>query len=577
MNREIFRKYWRRARISAEAGGVHLIAILTAITGFVNVVSVLSPALADRMALLRRFLPLEVRHGSHLAATLAGFALLLLAVNLWRRKQTAWFLTLVALLVAAIGNLLKGLDYEVAALAVALGVVLFAMRSHYHARSDPPSIRTAGFVALAALVFTLAYGAVGFDLLDRHFGVTFDLLSALRQTVVMFTQFSTTGVQPVTGFGRYFINSIYLVAASTLGYSLYLLGQPVLVRQPSTPSDRARARAIVEQHGASALARIALLDDKSYFFSSGGSCIAFVVKGRVALALGDPIGPAGDFPGALAGFKTFCECNDWQPAFYQTPPETLDVYSAAGFSALRIGQEAIVDLAAFTTEGSAGKEWRNTNNRLTKLGLRVETHHPPLSRPLMDELRIVSDAWLTMMRGTELRFATGWFDDDYIRKSTVLCVHRPEGDISAFANLVPEYRRKEAAVDLMRHLPDVENGTMDFLFVGLFTFARAEGLSSFSLGLSALAGVGEHSAAPRTERALRYIYENVNRFYNFKGLHAYKEKFHPRWEPRFLIYPGPASLPAVATAMVRANSGDNFLWAYLRPQSGAATDSSPAE
>jgi phosphatidylglycerol lysyltransferase len=565
MTKDNLRKLLRRARTSAEAGAVHIIAILTALTGVVNVVSVLLPALADRMALLRRFLPLEVRHGSHLAATLAGFALLLLAVNLWRRKQTAWLLTEVALLVSVVSNLLKGLDYEVAILALTLGVVLFAMRSHYHARSDPPSIRTAGLVALAALGFTLAYGAIGFFLLDRHFGVKFDLPGALRQTVVMFTQFSNTGLQPITRFGRYFVNSIYIVAAATLGYSLLLLGRPVFVRQPATTDIRSQARAIVEQYGASALARFTLLDDKSYFFSPGGSSIAFVVKGRVALALGDPIGPAEDLPAALASFKTHCERNDWQTAFYQTPTETLDIYKAAGFNALRIGQEAIVDLATFTMEGSAGKEWRNTNARLTKLGLRVETHLPPLDPGLVDELRLVSDAWLTMMRGAELGFATGWFDDDYTRQSTVLAVHRPDGDISAFANLVPEYRRNEAAVDLMRHLPGVENGTMDFLFVGLFHWAKAHGYATFNLGLSALAGMGEHSTAPRTERALRYLYENVDRFYNFKGLHAYKEKFHPNWEPRFLIYPGASSLPAVATALVRANSGDNFLWAYLRP------------
>jgi phosphatidylglycerol lysyltransferase len=92
--------------------------------------------------------------------------------------------------------------------------------------------------------------------------------------------------------------------------------------------------------------------------------------------------------------------------------------------------------------------------------------------------------------------------------------------------------------------------------------------------LSALSGVGEHSAAPRTERALHYLYENVGRLYNFKGLHAYKEKFHPNWEPRYLIYPGAANLPAVATALVRANSGDNFLWSYLRPKGATATPQS---
>jgi len=73
--------------------------------------------------------------------------------------------------------------------------------------------------------------------------------------------------------------------------------------------------------------------------------------------------------------------------------------------------------------------------------------------------------------------------------------------------------------------------------------------------LSGLSGVGETPDDPSVERALHYIYEHVNQFYNFKGLHAFKEKFHPVWSPRFLIYPGSASLPPVALTLMAAHSG----------------------
>jgi phosphatidylglycerol lysyltransferase len=53
------------------------------------------------------------------------------------------------------------------------------------------------------------------------------------------------------------------------------------------------------------------------------------------------------------------------------------------------------------------------------------------------------------------------------------------------------------------------------------------------------------------------VYEHVNQFYNFKGLHAFKEKFQPDWSPRYVIYPGTASLPTTWLAVVRANSGAN--------------------
>ncbi len=544
--------------------GVRVAALLAAAMGVINVLSAVTPALTERLTLLEEFSPLEVRQGSHLAAALAGFALLVLAGNLWRRKHLAWLLTLIILVVSIFSHLIKGLDYEEAFLAAVLAVWLWFMRPHFHARSDRPSVRQGLRVLTGAAAFTLLYGATGFYLLDRHFSVNFDLIPALKQTVIMFTQFYDPGLQPITGFGRYFADSIYVVSAATIGYALLMLVQPVLVREAAPPADRARAKTIVETYGRSSLARFTLFDDKSYYFSLGGSMIAYVAKGRVAVALGDPVGPLEDVAPAISGFTGHCARNDWRPAFYQTSPDYLDLYKAAGFDSLCIGHEAIVNLCGFTLEGKAGKEFRTTLNRLKKLKHQAEFHEPPLADHLLNELRALSDEWLTMMRGAEMRFSVGWFADDYIRGGPVMVVHTASGAISAFANIVPEYQRNEVAVDIMRRRQQVENGTMDFLFVSLFEWARLKGIATFNLGLSALSGVGEHSDDPAAERALHYIYEHLNRFYNFKGLHAFKEKFQPEWSPRYLIYPGPASLPAVLAALVRADSGDEAWWSFLR-------------
>ncbi len=161
-----------------------------------------------------------------------------------------------------------------------------------------------------------------------------------------------------------------------------------------------------------------------------------------------------------------------------------------------------------------------------------------------------------MMEGAEQRFSLGWFDDAYIRSSPVAVVMDERGNITAFANLVPEYTQPEVAVDLMRRRVEVEPGTMEFLFVTMFNWAREHGYQTFNLGLSSLAGTGEQPDSPAAEKALRYIYEHVNQFYNFKGLHAFKEKFHPSWSPRYLIYPGTANLLSSVVGVIRANTGE---------------------
>jgi phosphatidylglycerol lysyltransferase len=548
----------------ARVWNVRLAALLTALMGLINIFSAITPSLANRLSLLAQFSPLMVRRGGHLTAALAGFALLLLAGSLWRYKQVAWLLTLVTLVISIISHLVKGLDYEEAILAAGLAGWLIYLRPHFHALSDIPSVKRGVQILTAALLFTLAYGGIGFYLLDRHFSVNFGLGAALRQTMVMFTQFYDPGLEPLTGFGRYFAGSIYIVGAITLGYALLMLIRPVLLRQAATPEEQTQARAIVEAHGHSSLARMTLFEDKAYWFSPGGSVVAYAAKGRAAVALGDPIGPPEDAVAAIAGFKEYCTRNDWQPAFYQTLPDYLEHYRAAGFKTFCVGHEGMVDLATFTTAGGHNKSLRSAVNRLTKLGHRTEIHQPPLADELLAELREISDEWLTMMHGREKRFSLGWFDDDYIRHAPVMAIHTPEGLISAFANIVPEYQRNEITADLMRRRPDVEGGTMDFLFVSFFEWAKEQGFDSFNLGLSPLSGVGEHPDDPAAERALHYIYEHVNQFYNFKGLHEFKEKFHPHWSPRYLIYPGPASLPAVAMALNQASTGDDFVVDYLQ-------------
>lgn len=546
-------------RSLAYLGHVRLIAFLTAVMGLLNIVSAMTPALANRAALLEQYSPLAVTHGGDLTAVLAGFGLLLLSYGLAKRKRVAWFLTLSLLLLSTISHLVKGLDYEEATLALLLALYLFWQRTHFQARSDPPSLQRAVWLVPAALLFTLFYGTVGFHLLDRHFSVNFSLDAAGRQTVAMFTQFYDPGLEPLTGFGRYFAASIYVVGFLTLGLTLMLVLRSVIIREPATEEERAQAQKIVRQYGRSTLARLLLFPDKSYWFSPGGSVVGFAVKGGTAVALGDPIGPAEDSMAAIAGFCDYCRRQGWQPAFYQALPDYLDAYRAAGLEAICTGHEAIVDLHHFTLEGKAGKPFRTAVNHMAKIGYRAEIIPPPLNPLLLAQLRDVSDEWLTMMHGKEKQFSLGWFHDEYVGHCTVIVVYNALGRIAAFANLIPEYTKNEATVDLMRCRRGVENGMMEYLFAVLLPWCKAQGYDSFNLGLSSLSGVGEDSDDPIAEKAMHDVDNPINQFYNFQGLHTFKEKFHPTWEPRYLVFPGYAALPGVWTAIVRASSGDGSM------------------
>jgi uncharacterized protein (TIRG00374 family) len=332
----------------------------------------------------------------------------------------------------------------------------------------------------------------------------------------------------------------------------------------ASDADRHRARLIIHAHGRTSQAHLALLNDKLYYFSPGGSLVPYTVSGRTAVSLGDPIGPARDAESAIRGFLDFCRQNNWMVVFAMTESDYLDVYRRAGYVHMCLGHEGVVDLTTFTLKGNIHSNFRKRFHRLTREGYRVEICEPPLSDSVLRELRQISDEWLAMTRAEEKRFFLACFEDDYVRQERVALVYTPEGGISAFANLAPEYQRKGLSIDLMRHRQKFESGTMDFLFVSLLFWAREHGYESFNLGLSPLFGVGTRPDASLMDRILNLIYEHTN-FYNFKGLNGFKAKFRPYWTPLYMVFPGWGNLLRCGLALAKANSGaGETLWSYFK-------------
>jgi phosphatidylglycerol lysyltransferase len=115
----------------------------------------------------------------------------------------------------------------------------------------------------------------------------------------------------------------------------------------------------------------------------------------------------------------------------------------------------------------------------------------------------------------------------------------------AFANLWPTITREELSVDLMRYSQLAPKGVMDYLFVEVMLWGKAQGYQWFNLGMAPLSGLEQHPLAPIWHRVGNLVFDVGGHFYNFEGLRRYKEKFLPVWEPRYLAAPGGLALPRV--------------------------------
>jgi len=193
-------------------------------------------------------------------------------------------------------------------------------------------------------------------------------------------------------------------------------------------------------------------------------------------------------------------------------------------------------------------------NKLARDGLRLEIVPAEAVAPLMPRLKEISDAWMLDKRVREKRFSLGAFDPRYLVRTPMAVVWQND-QLVGFANLFLNETKQEASLDLMRFLPDGPAGIMDYLFVELMQWARQEGYSWFNLGMAPLAGLQNRRQAPLWNRFGALVFGRGERFYNFRGLHRYKDKFDPEWEARYMAVPGGIALPMILANVASLISG----------------------
>ena len=105
--------------------------------------------------------------------------------------------------------------------------------------------------------------------------------------------------------------------------------------------------------------------------------IGYVVLGRIALTLGDPIGPAEDIPRCLTGFQDFCEQNDWEAAYYQVLPDYLNSYQQRVTMRCASAARRSSTWQPSASPGVRKRTSAQKSNKMNKLGYRAQVLQPP--------------------------------------------------------------------------------------------------------------------------------------------------------------------------------------------------------
>jgi phosphatidylglycerol lysyltransferase len=507
-----------------------LLAWATLIAGALLLLSGAMPILHTRRASLEQTLPLPVVEISHFVSSLVGALLLLLALGLHRRLDSAWWLTVGLLGIGVVASLLKGLDYEVAIFLTVIATSLIVCRHRFYRKGALLHERlTPGWIAAVSLALATSLYLGLF--VHKH----------VEYSSSLWWEFAFQGDAP-----RFLRGSIGAVIILLL-FTSWKLMSPLRPRPVEhSVESLEKAAAIVRQSGRTS-ARLALLGDKSFLFNQLGSgFIMYATRGRSWIAMGDPVGPEEERAELVWDFRGLVDQYDGWPVFYQVSEECLPIYLDQGLTLLKLGEEARVPLPTFSLEGGDRKGLRQTYRRGQRA--QVEFAVLPVEQvpSILPELKTISDAWLAEKAAAEKGFSLGFFDERYLSRFPCAVV-RDAGRIVAFANLWCGARREELSIDVMRYAPGSPQDVMEYLFIELMLWGQREGYQWFNLGVAPMSGVDDRPLAPLWNRAVHLAYSHGDRFYSFEGLRKYKEKFHPVWRPKYLASAGGIALPRILT------------------------------
>jgi lysyl-tRNA synthetase, class II len=526
-----------------------LAALAAALVGAINVASALTPTIRWRGHLLLDFEPVAAMRLLHAFALPAGTALLLVAPYLSKRRRRAWQAAIALMLALGLLDLLKGLDFEEAAITWLTAAGLARGRSAFGVHHDAITMRSAvwrvpliGALGLA-LSGAAAWASQGHPSLASVARETWDLLRWQRGALHLHRL-------PLPAI----VHGIEVGTLIAIAYAIFrpLAGPRAL---PGSAA-RAAAAALVRAHGADTLSFFKLRADKHYFFSGDRSAfVGYQVRNGVLLLSGDPVGPNAALAELLAQVRAFAELRGLRLAAVGASERLLPLYERLGLRTLYLGDEAVLDLLQFSLEGLPIRKVRQSVSRLEKAGFSAQLH-------AVTDLDAATTAAVeaVLERGREGAPERGFsMAMDSIRSEhdadTLVVLARDESDparpIRGVLHFVPCYGRPAMSLSFMRRDPGTPNGLTEFMVVRAAQLLRERGVEEISLNFAAFAKWLHSPQRPR-ERALGKLIALGNPFFQIESLYRFNAKFFPRWEPRYLVYEGALGLPRAGLAAMSA-------------------------
>lgn len=314
--------------------------------------------------------------------------------------------------------------------------------------------------------------------------------------------------------------------------------------------------------GGESMSFMATWKGNDYWFSATGrSAIAYRVSYGIALTVTGPFGDPDEYEDDLHAFAGFCTQRSLTPVFYSVHAEQRDALVSAGWNALDVGTEMVIDPAAWQTRGKKWQDVRTAINKAKRDGITdvlATFKESPFS--VQTQIREISAQWAGEKALPEMGFTLGGVDELVDPRVKLLYAVDADGKVLGVTSWLPTYENGKVVgwtLDFMRHRTDSVNGIMEFLIARMAERLRDEGEVRFmSLSAAPLAGMSgeghEQGESAVLDHVLQMVADIMEPAYGFHSLFRFKLKFHPDEAKVYICYPDPAKLPQISLAVAQA-------------------------
>ncbi|HUI03974.1 MAG TPA: phosphatidylglycerol lysyltransferase domain-containing protein, partial [Acidimicrobiales bacterium] len=532
-------------------------AAAIAVAGLADLLTAVTPPLRGRLHLVLELLPYGATEAAGALVALTGIGLLALARGVRRGQRRAFVIAVWILGVSLVLHLARGGEVGQSGFALAVLGFLLVSRREFPAESDRPSLRSAvvalvaGVLGITVVTTALLELTLRFDFDRPHMPLWRAGQAVLERLVGL------RGVALPDRLDDFLAPALLAVGVALAVLAVVLATRPLVDRRRTAGrAAQTRARDIVRRHGGGTLDYFALRSDKQWFFHRD-SLVAYAIYGGVCLVSPDPVGPLSEREQVWGEFRRFADAQGWVVALMGASEQWLPVYRATGMHDIYIGDEAVVDVRAFSLAGGHMKGLRQAHNRVAKYGYTVSFHDPGrLDRRTAERLIPL------MAQSRRGEFERGFsmvlgriFDPRDV--GLLLCVvTAPDGAPAALCQFVPAPGIGGYSLDLMRRdRGEHPNGLVDFALVSTIGHLRERGARGLSLNFAALRSVleGERGDGP-AQRVERWALKRMSSFLQIETLWRFNAKYGPEWLPRYVVFDTAEHLVPVVLAILRAES-----------------------